>query len=130
MNDFFPFETFDRFSWSGQSYLFIRIVMAKISRKQKKKTGNSRSTESQSVVQEDDVQITSQSNGTGSGRSDGVDGDDQNASVQFESKVWKFATKVSADKARCNICSIGKIKIEILDNVHRSVVHRLCSSIY
>jgi len=42
--------------------------------------------------------------------------DVENHDYTQQSSVWKFATKISPEKARCNLCQIGKHLEESMHN--------------
>ena len=85
--------------------------MGKTSRKMQTDTAGSTLNESSSVVHDDPVEASSDLNIAGNVVNVMVDDTGEKEENTHESKVWKFATKIGSEKARCNICLMGKITV-------------------
>jgi hypothetical protein len=83
--------------------------MVKVSKRNNKR-GDQVVNES-SLIDHDTLMASSSTSNTNSG-GDVVEeveiGDNnENQPVTHESNVWKYATKVNSEKARCNVCQMG-----------------------
>lgn len=96
--------------------------MAKTARKKPTNIRDAASNGSQSAVDEETSQQSSEISSftvSAIGIDSAVVDESMNENVEREennpqSTVWKFATKISSDKARCNLCRLGKITTQIL----------------
>lgn len=96
--------------------------MVKISKRREKQMSDQVVNESSSNERDDLIGTNAASNINASGATGNmevIDDDDDNDNDNEEqenireSNVWKYATKVGAEKARCNICQTGKDSIKI-----------------
>jgi hypothetical protein len=83
--------------------------MVKISRRKKKTTSDQILDESL-PIQHDDSRVSSVSTTIHTGGSDPVliIGDQEIEEDLQQSSVWKYATKIGSEKAKCNICQTGE----------------------
>ena len=83
--------------------------MAKILRRKEKTTSDQILNESL-PIQHDDSLVSSISTTIHTGGSSPVliDGDEEIEGNLQQSSVWKYATKIGSEKAKCNICQTGE----------------------
>lgn len=84
--------------------------MVKVAQKRANKTSRQISNDVSSRDYDDSIASTAISNvnSTDVTTNGLVDVDVENSGYVQQSGVWKYATKVGPEKARCNICQIGK----------------------
>lgn len=95
--------------------------MVKVTQKKVKKTGrqisNDVSTNDDAPSSSSILTTTANNNNTNiDGANATVSGDVDDQEYVKQSNVWKYATKISTEKARCNICQIGKYHQQIIHN--------------
>jgi hypothetical protein len=90
------------------------VAMGKTSRKKQKNNGDVVLDESSSTAHDDSASASLDNNTSGSVPNTTTDDGGERQEKAPESKVWKFATKVGSERARCNICQVGKIAVVTL----------------
>ena len=101
-----PFRHSSSIWYSG---LFDFGAMGKTSWKKQKNSGDSTLNESSSTARDDAASASLATNVTGSAPNTVGDDRGETETNAHESKVWKYAIKVGSEKARCNLCQVGKI---------------------
>ena len=84
-------------------------AMGKSSRKKQTNSDSSISIEHSSNTHGESARASLDANPTGSVLDTITDDGGEAQEKAFESKVWKYATKVGAEKARCKLCLVGKV---------------------
>jgi hypothetical protein len=87
------------------------VAMGKTSRRKQTNSGDTILDESSSTAHDDSIRASLDSNTTGSVPNATTDDVGETQEKVPESKVWKFATKVGSEKAKCNLCQVGKIVV-------------------